>query len=70
MRKARMLRAQKRLSLRDVEREIGVDYTTISKFEHGALLREPALRAYAELLDATIDDLLAQDTNGASPKGA
>lgn len=59
MRKARQLREEKRMSLRDVEATIGIDFTAVSKFEQGkALLREDALRRYADLLGVTIDELI------------
>ena len=68
MRRARTLREKKGLSLRDVEREIDVDHTAISKFEtEDQGLTMTNLQAYAQLLGVTIDELL--QTNGAKPRG-
>ena len=71
LRKARRLREDKGLSLRDVEREIDIDHSSIAKFETEEQgLGISNLQLYAELLECTIDELLVVETNGARAKGA
>lgn len=60
MRKARNLRKAKGLSLRDVERETGIDYTAIAKFENEDQgLGLANLQKLAGFFGCTIDELLA-----------
>lgn len=67
MRKARLLREAKGLTLRDVENEVGCDHSAIGRFEQGkGFLREENLRAYARLLDATLDEISDEVTDEAS----
>jgi len=50
---------ERRLSLRAVEEAIGVDHTSIFRFERGGFMREDSIKAYADFLGVTVDELLA-----------
>lgn len=58
-RRAQMLRKAMGKSLRDVERDLGIDHSSIGKFEEGErMLLGGNLELYAKYLDSTIDDIL------------
>ena len=57
VRNARTLREQRGLSLRDVEHKIGMDHSSIARFEEGRFMREEHLIAYAALLEVDWQEL-------------
>lgn len=62
MRKLRKLRRKRKLTLRDLERLSGVDYSSISKIETGAA--EPKVNTVVKLaraLHVSLDELLEMD---------
>lgn len=74
-RQARRLREAMGKSLRDVEHDLGIDHSAISKFELGQqMFREDSLVRYAEYLSSTVDDILkplaTPTTNGVKEPAA
>ena len=61
MRAARRFREAAGLSIHEAAGRIGAQPASISRFEVGAGLREPTMKAYAKLLGVSLEDLLATE---------
>ena len=62
MKKLRALRKARKLSLRDLERESGVHYSTISRIENGEYLPNLAtLLKLSRALKVSLEDLIDEE---------
>lgn len=70
MNRIRELRQQKKLSQEELARRLGVDRSSVARWEIGSNLpRAEKLMMLAKLLGCSVDELLASDKNGSTREG-